>query len=142
MVIRSHLGVKRVLNQQILCKFLDKIHFVEPSYNFMVGQTIVSPIIVCILVKLILFHWSWYFVWWSWYFIFIVHLEAKVPRDENNSWWDKVGRPESVGTTYKTHKLAKLQKQWKIIINYGQSVSKFFSFSLKLSQLFWFAMFY
>ena len=34
--------------------------------------------------------------------IFSVNLEAIVTRDENISWWDKVGRPESVETLCKT----------------------------------------
>ena len=41
---------------------------------------------------------------------FSVHLEAKVPRDKNHSWWDRVGQPESVKTSGKTKKYAKLQK--------------------------------
>ena len=37
-----------------------------------------------------------------------------MPRDENNSLWDRVGRPESVETLCKTQKMAKLQKIWNI----------------------------
>ena len=37
-----------------------------------------------------------------------------MPGHQNDSWWDRVGRPESTETTDKTHKLGKLQKKWKI----------------------------
>ena len=50
---------------------------------------------------------------------------AKVLRNENNRWWDRVGHPESVETTSKTQKLAKQLKLWKIIISHGQSVSSY-----------------
>ena len=33
--------------------------------------------------------------------------------DGNNSWWDRVDRPEPLETTGKTPKLAKLQKNGK-----------------------------
>ena len=37
--------------------------------------------------------------------------EPKVPRNEhNNSWWQRVGQPESVETKIPNHNLAKLQK--------------------------------
>ena len=42
-----------------------------------------------------------------------------MPRDENNSWCDRVGRPESVETTYKTHKSAKLRMFLEIIISHA-----------------------
>ena len=42
--------------------------------------------------------------------IFSVNLEASVPREETDSWWDRVGRPESVETLCKTKKMAKLTK--------------------------------
>ncbi len=42
-------------------------------------------------------------------FIFTVNLEAQVPMDESNSWWDRVGKPESVETLCKTKKIEKLQ---------------------------------
>ena len=37
-----------------------------------------------------------------------------MPRDESNSWRDRVGRPESVETLWETQKMGKLQKLWKI----------------------------
>ena len=37
-----------------------------------------------------------------------------MPREETDSWWDRVGRPESVEILCKTKKMAKLQKIWKI----------------------------
>ena len=33
--------------------------------------------------------------------------------DENNSWWDRVGQPKPVETTYKSNKFAKLQNNGK-----------------------------
>ena len=48
--------------------------------------------------------------------------EAKGSSDQNNSWWDRVGQPESIETTCKTQKLANLQELWKIISIHGQSV--------------------
>ena len=35
-------------------------------------------------------------------------------RDGNKSWWEWVGQPQSVEKTWKTKKLDKLQKIWKI----------------------------
>ena len=39
-----------------------------------------------------------------------------MPKDENNSWWDRVGRPELVETLCKTKK-GKIQRKEKIMEN-------------------------
>ena len=60
-------------------------------------------------------------------FNFYVHIEANVHENIIISW-DSVGRPESVLTTFKSHKLAELQRLWNIIISDGPSVSTYFPY--------------
>ena len=43
MAMGSHRGVKPVLKQKMACKFMNKMHFIELSYHFLFGHTIISP---------------------------------------------------------------------------------------------------
>ena len=46
-----------------------------------------------------------------------------VPRDETNSWWEKVGVPKSVEQTFQlASNLPKLRNIWKIPFSDGQQV--------------------
>ena len=116
MAMKSHLRVKPSLNKKMPCKLLNKMHI----WNQVTTFCLVTPLFLLnsknigYIYKKFIFQLVKFIFQLVKLIFFCPPKETLVLRYENKSWWEWIGRPQSIEKIWQKTKLAKFQKYGEI----------------------------